>query len=190
MKQIIEWVEAIVIAFVIATLMHIFIFVPTRVSGSSMSPTLTDGEFLVVSKISHVLHSTPEYGEIIIIDSRTKEKRSYKDDIVEPLMTYYAIIDPTKAIQNHWVKRVIAKGGDTLQFKEGKVYRNGELLNEPYNREPMKPISTEPFTIPDNSVFVMGDNRNNSTDSRYIGAVPIDHIMGTVKFRVNPPTFF
>ena len=190
MKQAIEWIEAILIAFVIATLMHIFIFVPTRVSGSSMSPTLSDGEFLVVSKISHVLQSVPKYGDIVIIDSRTKEKRSYTDDIMEPLMTYYAIIDPTKTIQNHWVKRVIAKGGDTLQFKDGKVYRNGELLEEPYIREPMKPISTEPFTIPSDSVFVMGDNRNNSTDSRYIGPVPMDHILGTVKARVNPPTLF
>lgn len=190
MKQALEWVEAILIAFAIATFLHLFVFVPTRVSGSSMSPTLSDGEFLIVSKISRVMQSVPNYGDIIIIDSRTKEKRTYKDDVSEALMAYYAIIDPTKAVKDHWVKRVIAKGGDTLQFKEGKVYRNGELLNEPYIREPMKPITTEPFTIPNNSVFVMGDNRNNSTDSRYIGAVPIDHILGNVKVRVNPPTLF
>lgn len=74
MHEILDWIYSIVVALFLAMLIHIFLFVPTKVSGSSMYPTLTNGEYLIVSKISHVLRETPNYGDIVIIDSRTHRK--------------------------------------------------------------------------------------------------------------------
>ena len=69
---------------------------------------------------------------------------------------------------------------DTLAFHDGKVWRNGEALDEPYINEPMEYSRKGEITIPDGYVFCMGDNRNHSSDSRFIGPVPIDHVLGTV----------
>ena len=85
MHEILDWIYSIVVALFLAMLIHIFLFVPTKVSGSSMYPTLTNGEYLIVSKISHVLRETPNYGDIVIIDSRTHRERSWMDDLTEPL---------------------------------------------------------------------------------------------------------
>ena len=156
MHEILDWIYSIVVALFLAMLIHIFLFVPTKVSGSSMYPTLTNGEYLIVSKISHVLRETPNYGDIVIIDSRTHMERSWM------------------------VKRVIGKPGDKLEFHDGHVYRNGEKLDEPYINEPMEFSMDGSYTVPEGDVFVMGDNRNHSSDSRFIGPVPIDHVLGRV----------
>ena len=146
----------------------------------SMYPTLNNGEYLIVSKISHVFRETPEYGDIVIIDSRTHRERSWMDDLEEPMKNYIAIFDRSSREHNVWVKRVIGKGGDTLAFKEGHVWRNGEKLEEPYINEPMEFSMDGSYTVPEGTVFVMGDNRNHSSDSRFIGPVPVDHVLGKV----------
>ena len=184
MKQILDSILAILAALVIATLMHVFLFIPTRVSGESMYPTLHDGQFLIVSKIGHVFREAPNYNDIVIIDSRVDRPRSWADDFMEPLKNYETLITRKPDEHNVWVKRVIGKAGDVLEFKNGFVYRNGEKLDEPYIYEPMKYHIPAAITIPEGTVWVMGDNRNNSTDSRYIGFVPIDHVLGTVKIKL------
>ena len=75
---------------------------------------------------------------------------------------------------------MIGKGGDVLEFKNGHVYRNGGELQEPYINEPMEFTMEGSYTVPEGMVFVMGDNRNHSSDSRFIGPVPIDHVLGKV----------
>ncbi|MNJ75537.1 Signal peptidase I S [compost metagenome] len=77
-----------------------------------------------------------------------------------------------------YVKRVIGLPGDTIEVKGGELYRNGTLLDEPYIKEAMLNNYEQVWEIPEDHVFVMGDNRNNSNDSRSIGPVPQDHIMG------------
>ena len=109
MHEILDWIYSIVVALFLAMLIHIFLFVPTKVSGSSMYPTLTNGEYLIVSKISHVLRETPNYGDIVIIDSRTHRERSWMDDLTEPLDNYIAIFEHSTQGHNIWVKRVIGK---------------------------------------------------------------------------------
>ena len=106
--------------------------------------------------------------------------RTWKDDISEPLVTYLAFFNSKYQTKNVWVKRVIGRPGDTLAFHDGKVWRNGEALDEPYINEPMEYSRKGEITIPDGYVFCMGDNRNHSSDSRFIGPVPIDHVLGTV----------
>jgi len=84
-----------------------------------------------------------------------------------------------------WVKRIIGKPGDTLEIRDGELYRNEELLEENYINEEMKTRNVK-FIVPENHVFVMGDNRNYSNDSRYIGPVPLENVRAKVLFRVYP----
>lgn len=180
MREVFDWIYSIVVALFLAMLIHIFLFVPTKVSGESMYPTLNNGQYLIVSKITHVLREMPDYGQIVIIDSRTQRPRSWVDDLTEPMNNYIALFNRSKQEHNVWVKRVIGRGGDKLEFHDGAVYRNGERLDEPYINEPMEFSMDGSYTVPDGMVFVMGDNRNHSSDSRFIGPVPTDHVLGRV----------
>ena len=102
MKEVFDWIYSIVVALFLAMLIHIFLFVPTKVSGESMYPTLDNGQYLIVSKISHVLREMPDYGDIVIIDSRTRRERSWIDDLTEPMNNYIAIFDRTRQEHSVW----------------------------------------------------------------------------------------
>lgn len=183
MHEVFDWIYAVVIALALAMVIHIFIMQPTRVSGESMENTLHNGDFLVVTKWNHVMRKAPNYGDIVIIDSRVRRDRSWKDDAIEPLMTYLSVFHKESQTNHVWVKRVIGKAGDTLEFRDGHVWRNGQELQEPYTKDEIMNYSrTTPVVIPEGMVFVMGDNRNHSSDSRFIGPVPVDHVLGTVVF--------
>lgn len=184
MKEVFDWIYSIVVALFLAMIIHIFLFVPTRVSGESMYPTLDNGQYLIVSKISHVLREMPDYGDIVIIDSRTRRERSWMDDLIEPMNNYIAIFDRSRQEHSVWVKRVIGKSGDVLEFRDGAVWRNGNRLDEPYTNGPMEFSMDGSYTVPEGTVFVMGDNRNHSSDSRFIGPVPVDHVLGRVVFEL------
>ena len=132
LHEVYEWVYSIIIALAIAMVIHIFFFQPTRVSGESMVPTLHNGEYLIVSKLGHVMGDVPDYGDIVIIDSRVLYERTWKDDVTEPMNNYLAFFNHDLQTKNVWVKRVIGRPGDTLAFRDGKVWRNGEPLDEPY----------------------------------------------------------
>ena len=180
-REIYEWLYSIVIALAITMVIHIFFLQPTRVSGESMVPTLHNGEYLVVEKWDHIFRNEPNYGDIVIIDSRVLYDRTWLDDAVEPLHNYLAFFDSKLQTKNVWVKRVIGKSGDRLAFHDGKVWRNGEALDEPYiNKGEMDYSRQGEVIVPEGCVFCMGDNRNHSTDSRFIGPVPLDHILGKV----------
>ena len=156
-----EWIQSAVIAIVLAFIIKMFLFDFVMVQGSSMFPTLVQGDRLIVNKIGYTI-GEPDYGDIVIL--------SYSDSV-------------------EYVKRVIGKGGDTIEIKNMVVYRNGEPLEEDY-------INTDPYedftkvTVPVGTYFVMGDNRANSSDSRYpsLGFVEKDAIDGRVIFRIWPFT--
>lgn len=116
-------------------------FHPICVSGDSMNPTLYDGEILECKIVDEI--SDLNYNDIII----------FKHGIVK------------------YVKRVIGLPGDTLYVIDGVVYRNGEALDEPYDKIVSAGMLSEPYTVEENHVFAMGDNRNNSSDCREFGAV-------------------
>lgn len=154
-----EWVAAILVAVVIAVVIRTFLFAPYEVHGASMEPTLDGEELLIVNKWIYRV-STPEYGDIVVF--HTDEERDF-------------------------IKRVIGLPGDQIEIKDGKVYRNGTALNEPYINGPMNEgANYKPTTVPKDSLYVMGDNRNNSKDSRMIGPVSLSEIVGRADIVVLP----
>ena len=161
--EIYDWMQSLVFALIICIIVFVFFFRIVDVAGDSMNPTLIDGDKLVVSDILY----TPKQGDIIIF-----RKDEYKPEAL--------------------VKRVIATEGQTIDidFDRGRVYVDGELLDEPYIAELTKnQLDFQgPQTVPEGCVFVMGDNRNASSDSRKaeIGMVDERLIVGKVLLRVFP----
>ena len=153
-----------------------FIFTLVKVDGASMNPTLTHGDRLFTRVIGY---SKPQAGDIIIFHPPiSKDNKNPQKDIA-------------------YVKRVIAVEGQTVDIDyDGNVIVDGKVLSEDYIKEPIDTrylMTTEfPFEVPKDTVFVLGDNRNNSHDSRSddIGAVPLDNIMGKAQFRLWPLTSF
>lgn len=131
-----------------------------RVDGASMEPTLQSGEFVIVNKLAYVLGS-PKVGDVIV---------------------FHFPRDPDQ----EYIKRVIGLPGDRVSIKGGKVYVNGKLLEEHYIAAP--PVYEATWDVPVDSLFVLGDNRNNSSDSHNWGPVPLDYVVGKAIFVYWPPT--
>ena len=171
-KEVLDWTVSIAVAVVIALIIRNFVFTMVKVDGESMHPTLSDGDKLFTRIIGY---SEPQRGDIIIFNpSVSEDDRSPKKDIA-------------------YVKRVIATEGQTVEITPyGEVSVDGEILEEDYISEAIKTIAingTEfPFTVPEDTVFVLGDNRNRSHDSRSkdVGAVPLDNIIGKAQIRLWP----
>lgn len=165
MRGAIEWLESIASAVAVILIVFIFVFQPARVDGASMLPTLQDGDKILLRSAFY----TPKQGDIVVVDS-------------------YNNYDETL------VKRVIAVGGDTIDIDgaTGEVWVNGIVLDEPYILAPTIDVGDVafPITVPQGSVFVMGDNRPGSLDSRFnkIGMIDARDIMGKVFFRLMPRT--
>ena len=162
-RSVYEWAEAMIIALVVATLISACCFRLVGVSGNSMVSTLQHKDFLL---LFNSFYDEPQYGDIVVV----------RREDGEPL-----------------IKRVIALEGDVVSIdpEEQVVYLNGEKLEEPYLDGPTPTLYgfTGPYTVPEDSVFVLGDNRADSHDSRDldgIGAVHEDDIMGKAVFRIFP----
>ena len=183
MKQMVntmrDWVCSLGVSLALALLINIFVIQHITVEGHSMDPTLQNQEHLVMSKAPHTLKQLPEYGDIVMIDSRVLRKRSWQDGVAESLGRLFG------EQQYIFIKRVIGKPGDVLEFCEGQVFRNGVRLEEPYLAEPMRDRGPQKITVPERSIFVMGDNRNHSLDSRFIGVIPQEHVLGVLCARLN-----
>lgn len=194
-KEIFEWVYTIAIAVVIALLIKGFIFDVVRVDGSSMYPTLVDNDRLIVTKLGY----KPQQGDIVILDSEYKNQQAYYDKIKEEnggdLSLFQKLAAKAQMPDNlktrYYVKRVIALPGQTLDLKDGKVYVDGQLLDEPYYDGVTTSIDssvTYPITVGEDMVFVMGDNRTRSKDSRSseLGQVPLEALLGRSQVRIWP----
>ena len=196
LKEIWEWVYTLAIAITIALLIKGFVFDVVRVDGSSMFPTLVDNDRLIVTKLGY----TPHQGDIIILDSTYKNREEYYDRIAtEEGKEELSAIDkflkkrdmPSSLKTKYYVKRIIALPGQTIDLVDGKVYVDGEELDEPYyngTTVSIDPTVEYPVTVERDNVFVMGDNRNHSKDSRSseLGQVPYDAILGKSQVRIWP----
>lgn len=181
-RELVEWVKAIGFAFILALIINIFIFEVYTVDGFSMVPTLQHGDRVVALKVNHLFNTVPDYGEIVIVDGNVSRLRSIKDEFVDNALVSKLL---GRVNQYIWIKRVIGKPGDIIEVKDGKLYRNEEIIKEDYINEKMVRDFNQ-ITVPKGHVFVMGDNRNHSKDSRYVGAIPLENVRAEVWFRFLP----
>lgn len=194
-KELFEWFYTIVIALIVAFLIKGFLFDIVEVDGPSMYPTLADGDRLVVTKLMY----TPEQGDIVILDATFKNRNEYYEIVAAEegkdvngfykLTKYFSL--PSSLKSKYYVKRIIALGGQTVDIKNGKVYVDDKLLDEPYYdgiTYAIDPELTFPITVDEGFAFVMGDNRPQSLDSRSssLGLVPEEALVGKSRLRIWP----
>ncbi|WP_226578713.1 signal peptidase I [Halobacillus litoralis] len=164
-QQWIDWIKAFAIAAVLAIIVRVFLFAPVVVEGPSMLTTLHSGDHLIVSKLHYSLGS-PDRFDVVVFHAT--ERKDY-------------------------IKRIIGLPGDHIAYENDQLYVNGKQVDEPFlegrkNQLPEDEILTEGFTIedlpggyevvPEGQVLVLGDNRNNSTDSRMLGMISEDQMVG------------
>jgi signal peptidase I len=162
-NEIWEWTKALAIAVILAAVIRYFFFAPIVVDGLSMMPTLQDKDRMIVNKISYKLFGPKRFD--IVVFHATEEK--------------------------DYIKRVIGLPGDHIEYKNDTLYINGIPYEEPYLEKYKKQVIdgplTDPFTleevigrktVPEGHIFVMGDNRRFSKDSRHIGTIPMDQVIG------------
>ncbi len=177
-QELIEWGVTLLAALIIAFLARTFIFEPVRVDGDSMYPTLHHGEFMYVSKLDYGTSfiGIPFTGIGVYVPIGGEPERF---DVV--VCNYPNRLNDNGSRLN-FVKRVVGLPGDTIEVRGGYLYINGEKVQEKFLHERME-RSFGPYTVPEGHYFLMGDNRNNSNDSRNmaVGAVPRDMIVGKVE---------
>ena len=167
LKEMISALAYLLCVLCLTWLVIAFVGQRTKVDGSSMEPTLSDGDNLIVDKISYRFRD-PQRFDIIVFPFKYREN------------TYY-------------IKRIIGLPGETVQIDgEGNIYINGELLEESYGREIIRAdkigIAAQPVLLGEDEYFVMGDNRNNSQDSRteMVGNIRREDIIGRAWVRIWP----
>ena len=179
LKEVLSWIGHIAFAVILVVCINTFILQPTQVQGKSMESTLHNKDRVIINRLPHTFNNEYKYGDIVVIDSRVDRDRTLVDEVMvnfkNNLISYYIT---GKQENCYWIKRVIGKEGDVLEFKDGQVIRNGEVLDEPYTCEKENYYENQVVEVPKGYVFVMGDNRNVSLDSRRIGCVPTDHVLG------------
>ena len=197
-KDILEWAYCIIIAVVLALLFRYYIGTPTIVKQPSMYKTLEEGQRLILSRWTRTVKGTYKRGDIITFEAPSQTQMSTFDvDMNNPVAIYdykpkgifakfsYYVLEFNKT---SYIKRVIGVAGDHIKIESGKVYLNGQELNEPYLRDGIK-TEQKVFTdiiVPENCVFVMGDNRPQSMDSRSFGCIPLEKVESKVVIRFWP----
>lgn len=163
-REVLDWILYIGIVLILSWLIVTFVGVRTVVDGQSMEPTLQDGNNLIVDKLSYRFRDPKRY-EIIVFPYKYEEN------------TYY-------------IKRIIGLPGETVQVKNGEVYIDGEILGEDYGAEAMEDagIASEPIELGTDEYFVLGDNRNHSSDSRdpSVGVLRREDLIGRAWIRIYP----
>ena len=204
LREVTEWLLCIIIAVALALVVRYYIGTPTVVQQTSMFPTLKENERLWLNRWGRTTKKVPERGEIITFEAPSVirvDEIDYDNPVAiynnEPeglleKFAYYVIETPLK---KSYIKRVIGLPGEYIEIKDGAVYVDGVKLEEDYLPEGTVTDMVQgnkdesfftDFTVPDNCVFALGDNRSASTDCRSFGCIPIEKIEGTVAFRFWP----
>jgi len=206
-KEILEWILCAIIALILALIIRYYVGTPTVVQQTSMFPTLKQDQRLWLNRIGKTFNKMPKRGDIITFEAPTlKFVLEDQIDLNNPVAVYEN--DPENWKENFvhnvleadkvsFIKRVIALPGEYVEIRDGKVYidkKDGKGLQELDESEYLQSgVVTEMgsglftnFTVPENCVFAMGDNRGHSTDCRNFGCIPLEKIGGTAVFRFWP----
>lgn len=159
MRFVIDVVETLILSIVLFVAINT-VSARIRVDGASMEPTLQSGEFVIVNKLAYFF-GEPNIGDIIV---------------------FHFPRDPDQ----EYIKRVIGLPGDRVEVRNGEVYVNDQILDEDYIAAP--PVYNSTLDVPADSLFVLGDNRNNSSDSHNWGPVPLEYVIGKATLIYWPPT--
>ncbi|MGO4180581.1 signal peptidase I [Paenibacillus sp. TAF43_2] len=165
LAELLDWSKTLVVAFAVVLLLHFFVFNLSKVEGHSMEPTLTEHEWLFVNKFVYLV-GKPMVGDVVIL----KEPDMGEDE------------------EKFLVKRIVGVSGDRIEIHNKQLYRNGELVDEPYTDSLIEDMSYGPEVISEGNYFVMGDNRHAraSLDSRTFHAVPEELIRGRADYILWP----
>ena len=200
-KEILEWVYCIVIAVALALIVRYFIGTPTIVQQPSMYPTLISGQRLILNRTIRITHAMPKRGDIVTFEAPSTRYLS-ASQLDNPVAEYnhninnifskfrYYILELGK---DSYIKRVIGLPGEHIKIENGKVYINGEELKEDYLQSTVRTEPTGAFSdlvVPGGCIFVMGDNRSGSDDSRKFGCVPLERLESIVWIRFWPFNLF
>ena len=200
-KEILEWVYCIIIAVVLALLVRYYVGTPTVVKQVSMKPTLIENQRLILNRWTRTMHQTPERGDIITFEAPITPS-SQEANTENPAAKFqeingwfnrfrYYVLEIGK---KSYIKRVIGLPGEHVKIENGKVYINGEMLQEDYLADTVVTESLggayTDVIVPEGCVYVMGDNRPQSTDSRIFGCIPIEKLEGKVVLRFWPLNVF
>lgn len=166
MKEALGWIRDIGIALVIAAIVLTF-FKPIIIQQESMQPTFYSNDYVIISKQAYTLFGEVEHGDVIV----------FSTDLLD-----------TEGNTKHLIKRIIGLPGDTIEIKMGYVYRNGEKIDEPYVNEQGLSGEMGPVIVEEGKMFVLGDNRRVSQDSRSseLGQIDQEAIVGKVVLRIFP----
>ena len=164
-QKVLEWVVILAVGLCVAVVVRTSVLQAFYIPSESMVPTFEINDRVVVDKISYRVGDVHR-GSIVVFERPTRTAGAIKD----------------------LVKRVIAVGGDTVEARNGVVYVNDSAVSEPYLRAPASTQNLAKTTIPNHFLWVMGDNRMNSADSRVFGPIPVGSVVGRVMLRAWPPT--
>ena len=184
-QEILSWVVTILVAVIAALLIRSFVFEPVRVEGASMNDTLADREIMFVSKFDY----SSTWLSLPWQNNAAKEKAPRITFGGNPQRFDVVICRYPGRGDTNFVKRVVGLPGDTVELKEGYLYVNGEKYDEPYISDEYRsgPLNTMAArVVPEGKYFVMGDHRNNSNDSRSVGPIERNMIVGHVRQVVFP----
>ena len=176
---------AVVIAFVVKTFLAQAFYIPSE----SMVPQLLVNDRVVVSKLAYKLHD-PRRGDIVVFDSPSARFRREEPDrgpigrVVHFVFERIGIVQPST---DEFIKRVVALPGETVEGRDGKLFVNGRELIEPYLEPGATRGTFAAVTVPKGTLWVMGDNRGNSADSRFFGPIKQDTVVGRAFVKVWPP---
>lgn len=199
-KNILEWIFCAIVAVILALLFRYFIGTPTLVQQPSMMTTLMPNDRLILNRWVATVNGELERGDIVTFEAPTNNgTNALNVDLSNPVAEYD--YNPTNLWEKFnyyflengkisYIKRVIGLPGEHIEIKDNKVYINGEELKEDYLAEGVTTTSVSgayiDIIVPEGCIYVLGDNRENSTDSRRFGCIPIERVESKVLIRFWP----
>lgn len=175
----------ILLALALAILLKTFVVQAFYIPSGSMEPTLEPGDRVLVNKILY----EPSRGDVIVF-SDPKDGRSQDRGVVDGFLHWLSeAVGFARPEHEDFIKRVIGLPGETVEINDGRLFVDGKRVAEPYLRGPVDTRDYGPTTVPADSLFVLGDNRLNSNDSRFgLGFVPVDKVVGRAFVTIWPPS--